>query len=86
MIGIVIVLSLVAAVIATVLALAASHVEVSTAGVRGTLFFVSPSMPPRPRGVQEEDLPRFAFRDRVASPATATATAPVFGSATPVPC
>lgn len=26
-------------------------------------MLASPTMPPRPRGVQEDDLPRFVFRD-----------------------
>ena len=30
-------------------------------------FVVSSAMPPRPHGVQEEDLPPFVFRDRAPS-------------------
>ena len=85
MIAIVILMILVAVVLAAALSIAASRVEVATssAGALGA-FFVSPAMPARPRGVQEEELPRFVFRDRLASPATVSA--PAFGSAAPVPC
>jgi len=84
-IAIVILAILVAVVLAAALSIAASRVEVATssAGALGA-FFVSPAMPARPRGAQEEDLPRFVFRDPVASPATTSA--PAFGSAVPVPC
>jgi type IV secretory pathway protease TraF len=84
-IAIVILMVLVAVVLAAALWIAAARVDVATSssGALGA-FFVSPGMSARPRGVQEEELPRFVFRDRVASPATASA--PVFGSAAPVPC
>lgn len=85
MIAIVILMILVAVVLAAAIWIAASHVEVATSS-SGALaaFFVSPAMPARPRGAQEEDLPRFMFHDRVASPAAASA--PAFGRTAPVPC
>lgn len=45
----------------------------STDSIAG--LFVLPAMPPRPRGVQEEDLPPFVFRDARPNETTA-ATAP----------
>ena len=73
MIATILVLSLVALILATAWAIANAKVEVAGTSTWpfGT-FFVGQSMSPRPRGVQEEDLPRFVFRDRVASPATGT--------------
>ena len=63
MITIVIVLGVIAVVLAVVLSFAAARVEVATSSTSslGALLDTA-SMPARPRGVQEEDLPRFVFR------------------------
>jgi hypothetical protein len=70
MLAIVIVLGVIALVLLAALAFAASRVGVD-ASTWPSAIFVSPAMPPRPRGIQEEDLPRFVFRDRAAAPAGA---------------
>ena len=66
MLAIVIVLGATAFVAVTALAFAVARVEVD-ASTWPKAFVISTSMPPRPRGVQEEDLPRFVFRDRAPS-------------------
>jgi hypothetical protein len=62
-ITIVIVLGVVTAVVAVALSFAAARVEVATSSTSslGALLDTG-SMPPRPRGVQEADLPRFVFK------------------------
>ena len=63
MITIVIVLGVIAVVLAVVLSFGAAQFDVATSSTSslGALLDTG-SMPARPRGVQEEDLPRFVFR------------------------
>ncbi len=86
MLTIVIVLGAIALLFVTVLTFASVRVDpdVST---WPSAFVVSRAMPPRPRGVQEEDLPPFVFRDRAPSPAEgAVAQQPLASGTSPVPC
>jgi hypothetical protein len=73
--------------VALVIGLAFRKVRIDVATSPWPLaMFVNPGMPDRPQGVQEEDLPRFVFRERVpSSEAVATATTSVdFGRASDV--
>jgi hypothetical protein len=70
MLAIVIVLGAAAFVAVTALAFAVARVDVDVS-TWPKAFVVGQEMPPRPRGVQEEDLPRFVFRDRTSTRAGA---------------
>ena len=86
MLTIVIVLGAIALLFATVLTFASVRVDLDVS-TWPSAFVVSRAMPPRPRGVQEEDLPPFVFRDRVSSPADSDVATESFASgASPVPC
>ena len=86
MLTIVIVLGAIALLSATVLTFASVRVDVDVS-TWPSAFVVSRAMAPRPRGVQEEDLPPFVFRDRTSSPADSADAKKAFVSgASPVPC
>ena len=63
MITIAIIIGVSAVALAVALSVAAARIEVATSytSALGALLDTG-SMPPRPRGVQEEDVPRFVFR------------------------
>jgi len=83
---IVIVLGAITLLAATVLTFASVRVNLD-ASTWPSAFVVSPAMPPRPHGVQEEDLPPFMFRDRAPSSADSVVGEQSFvGGASPVPC
>ena len=83
---IVIVLGAITLLAATVLTFASVRVDLDVS-TGPSAFVVSPAMPPRPQGVQEEDLPPFMFRDRASSPADSVLGEQSFvGGASPVPC
>jgi len=69
-ITIVIVLGVLAAVLAVALSFEAARVEVATSSTSslGALLDTG-SMPPRPRGMQEVDLPRFVFKAKASAAA-----------------
>ena len=86
MLTIVIVLGAIALLFATVLTFASVRVDLDVS-TWPSAFVVSSAMPPRPRGVQEEDLPPFMFRDRASSAADGAVGQPSFvGGASPAPC
>ena len=66
-------------------ALADAIVETSSSAIwtAGNLF-LSPRLPDRPRGVQEEDLPPFVFRDRPAPVHARSSVSAHFGQPAPV--
>ena len=86
MLTIVIVLGAIALLAATALTFASVRVDLDVS-TWPSAFVVSSAMPPRPHGVQEEDLPPFMFRDRASSPADSVVGEQSFvGGASPVPC
>jgi len=83
---IVIVLGAIALLAATAITFASVRVDLDVS-TWPSAFVVSSAMPPRPHGVQEEDLPPFMFRDRASAPADSVVGVQSFvGGASPVPC